>query len=211
VDVWSLLGSYVETALWEASDNLRQRVTCRAFWHDCRYLPPAHRISVEFQRSLREIPASASSKMGQMLNRSRNSCELGGPWVRFVNSWRALRLQRSAYEISEIGLGAGSQVPTDGQVPDIRLTLRRLLIRGQASLSIMDFIVWQPSCLLYSVMRYYTHGGPSAVRFEQAGDLNAGDASILEQDWRGVSSAMGNRLLVVSPGSTKRREAGSKR
>ena len=46
-------------------------------------------------------------------------------------------------------------------------------------------------------MRYYMHGGPAAFRFELAGDLNAGDASRLEQDWRGVSLAIGNRLLVV--------------
>ena len=35
------------------------------------------------------------------------------------------------------------------------------------------------------------------VRFELAGDLNAGDASRLEHDWYGVRSAIGNRLLVV--------------
>jgi hypothetical protein len=46
-------------------------------------------------------------------------------------------------------------------------------------------------------MRYYIHSGPAALRFELAGDLNAGDASRLEQEWRRVSSAMGNRLLVV--------------
>lgn len=46
-------------------------------------------------------------------------------------------------------------------------------------------------------MRYYMHGGPAAFRFELAGDLNAGDALRLEQDWRGISPAMGNRLLVV--------------
>lgn len=61
----------------------------------------------------------------------------------------------------------------------------------------MDFIVWQPCCLVHSVMRYYIHGGPSVLRFELAGDLNAGDARRLEQDWRGVSLAIGNRLLVV--------------
>jgi hypothetical protein len=68
--------------------------------------------------------------MGRMSNRSRNSRESRGPWVRlvisrdgrrpwvrfvisrdgrrpwvrFVISWRVLRLQRSVYEISEIGL-----------------------------------------------------------------------------------------------------------
>jgi hypothetical protein len=46
-------------------------------------------------------------------------------------------------------------------------------------------------------MRYYMHGGPAAFRFELAGDLDAGDASRLEQDWSGVSSAVGNRRLVV--------------
>ena len=61
----------------------------------------------------------------------------------------------------------------------------------------MGFIVWQPCCPAYSVMRYCIHLGPSAVRFELAGDLNAGDASRLEHDWRGVRSAIGNRLLVV--------------
>jgi hypothetical protein len=40
----------------------------------------------------------------------------------------------------------------------------------------MDFIVWQPCCLLHSVMHYYIHGGPSALRFELAGNMSAGDA-----------------------------------
>ena len=61
----------------------------------------------------------------------------------------------------------------------------------------MDGIVWQPCCSLHRVMNYYIHGGPSALRLELAGNLNAGDAWRLEQDWRGVSSAIGNRLLVV--------------
>jgi hypothetical protein len=46
-------------------------------------------------------------------------------------------------------------------------------------------------------MRHYIHGGPAALRFELAGDLNAADAWRLEQDWREVSSAIGNRFLVV--------------
>jgi hypothetical protein len=88
-------------------------------------------------------------------------------------------------------------VPTDGQVPCGRLSHQPLLIRAKHFLSIIDAIVWQPCCPLYSVMNYYIHGGPSALRFELAGDVNAGDASRLEQDWRGVSSTIGNRLLVV--------------
>jgi hypothetical protein len=46
-------------------------------------------------------------------------------------------------------------------------------------------------------MRHYMHGGPAAFRFELAGDLTADDAARLERDWRGVSSAIGKRLLVV--------------
>ena len=46
-------------------------------------------------------------------------------------------------------------------------------------------------------MRHYIHGGPAAFCCELAGDLNAADAWRLEQDWREVSSAIGNRLLVV--------------
>jgi hypothetical protein len=47
------------------------------------------------------------------------------------------------------------------------------------------------------MMRHYMHGGPAAFRFELAGDLNAGDAAKLEQDRRGASWIIGNRLLVV--------------
>ena len=46
-------------------------------------------------------------------------------------------------------------------------------------------------------MRYYMHGGPAAFRFELAGDLDANDAARLEQEWRGASLTMGNRVLVV--------------
>jgi hypothetical protein len=56
-------------------------------------------------------------------------------------------------------------------------------------------------------MHQYMHGGPAAFRFELAGDLNAADAWSLEQDWREVSSAIGNRLLVVDLGFTPNDEA----
>jgi hypothetical protein len=46
-------------------------------------------------------------------------------------------------------------------------------------------------------MHHYMHGGPAAFRFELAGDLNAGDAARLEQEWRKASLALGNRVLVV--------------
>jgi hypothetical protein len=58
-------------------------------------------------------------------------------------------------------------------------------------------MVWQPRCLIRSVMRYYIHGGPAAFRFELAGDLNAGDAAKLEREWRSASLTIGNRVLVV--------------
>jgi hypothetical protein len=47
------------------------------------------------------------------------------------------------------------------------------------------------------MMRHYIHAGPAAVRFELAGDLDADDAARLEEDWRGASSAIGSRHLVV--------------
>jgi len=48
-----------------------------------------------------------------------------------------------------------------------------------------------------TVMQHYMHGGPAAFRFEVAGDLNAGDAAKLEQEWRSASPTIGNRVLVV--------------
>jgi hypothetical protein len=88
-------------------------------------------------------------------------------------------------------------VPARRQVRSVRLTRQRLLIRAKSFLSIMDFIVRHPCCPLHSMMCYCIHVGTSAVRFELTGDLNTGDASRLEHDWRGVRSAIGNRLLVV--------------
>ena len=58
-------------------------------------------------------------------------------------------------------------------------------------------MVWRSHCLFRSMMRHYMHRGPAAFRFELAGDLNAGDAARLEQDWRGASLIVGNRMLVV--------------
>ncbi len=47
------------------------------------------------------------------------------------------------------------------------------------------------------MMRYYMHDGPSAFRFELAGDLDANDAARLEQDWRTASSIAGTRTLIL--------------
>jgi len=69
--------------------------------------------------------------------------------------------------------------------------------RAKPFQSIGGSIVWQPRCPFKGMMRHYMHGGPAAFRFELAGDLNAADAWRLEQDWREVSSGIGNRLLVV--------------
>ncbi len=41
------------------------------------------------------------------------------------------------------------------------------------------------------------HAGPSAFRFELAGDLDANDAGRLEQDWRTASSIVGTRALIL--------------
>jgi hypothetical protein len=46
-------------------------------------------------------------------------------------------------------------------------------------------------------LQYYMHDGPSAFRFELAGDLNNEAARDLDQAWRTVSSVIGDRALVV--------------
>jgi hypothetical protein len=47
------------------------------------------------------------------------------------------------------------------------------------------------------MMRYYMHDGPSAFRFELAGDLDATDAARLEQDWRTASSTANTLTLII--------------
>ena len=46
-------------------------------------------------------------------------------------------------------------------------------------------------------LQYYMHDGPSAFRFELAGNLNAEAARDLDQAWRTASSMIGDRALVV--------------
>lgn len=46
-------------------------------------------------------------------------------------------------------------------------------------------------------LRYYMHDGPSAFRFELAGDLNNEGARELDHAWRTASSVIGDRALVV--------------
>ena len=45
--------------------------------------------------------------------------------------------------------------------------------------------------------RYYMHEGPTAFRFELAGDLDATDAASLAQDWHTASSLVGKRTLII--------------
>lgn len=46
-------------------------------------------------------------------------------------------------------------------------------------------------------LQYFMHDGPSAFRFELAGDLDNEGARRLEQDWRTASSTIGGRALIV--------------
>src|ERR1700676_2886889 len=46
-------------------------------------------------------------------------------------------------------------------------------------------------------LQYYMHDGPSAFRFELAGDLNNEAARDLDQAWRTASFVVGDRALVV--------------
>jgi hypothetical protein len=90
------------------------------------------------------------------------------------------------------------QTLTDGQVPYRWRALWRRLFRDASLFNGSgDARVWRSRCLFRGMMRHYMHRGPAAFRFELAGDLNAGDAARLEQDWRGASLIIGNRLLVV--------------
>lgn len=46
-------------------------------------------------------------------------------------------------------------------------------------------------------LQYYMHDGPSAFRFELAGDLDNAGARELEQAWRTASAVIGDRSLVI--------------
>jgi hypothetical protein len=46
-------------------------------------------------------------------------------------------------------------------------------------------------------LQYFMHDGPSAFRFEMAGDLNDEGARRLQQDWLAASSVIGDRALIV--------------
>jgi hypothetical protein len=48
-----------------------------------------------------------------------------------------------------------------------------------------------------SSARYYMYEGPTAFRFELAGDLDMSDAASLAQDWRTACSRTGLRTLVI--------------
>jgi len=47
------------------------------------------------------------------------------------------------------------------------------------------------------VLQYYMHDGPTAFRFELAGNLNQEGARRLDQDWRTASSTIGDRRLII--------------
>jgi hypothetical protein len=46
-------------------------------------------------------------------------------------------------------------------------------------------------------LQYFMHDGPSAFRFELAGELDAEGARRLERDWRAAFSTTGDRALIV--------------
>ena len=75
--------------------------------------------------------------------------------------------------------------------------MEEAVLRHHSFQPIGDPIVWPQYCHFRSMMRHYIHAGPAALRFELAGDLDAHDAVRLEEDWRGASSAIGSRQLVV--------------
>jgi hypothetical protein len=46
-------------------------------------------------------------------------------------------------------------------------------------------------------LQYYMHDGPTAFRFELAGNLNDEGARRLDRDWHAASSVIGDRRLIV--------------
>src|SRR4051812_30043491 len=46
-------------------------------------------------------------------------------------------------------------------------------------------------------LQYFMHDGPSAIRFELAGDLDSEGAVELAEAWRTASSLIGKRVLIV--------------
>ena len=63
---------------------------------------------------------------------------------------------------------------------------------------------WPLTCLLRhetfvktNALQYYMHDGPTAFRFELAGDLSREGVRRLNQDWNTASSALGDRRLIV--------------
>ena len=49
----------------------------------------------------------------------------------------------------------------------------------------------------HQTLQYYMHDGPSAFRFELAGDLDGDGARHLDQDWRTASSVIDGRTLII--------------
>jgi hypothetical protein len=45
--------------------------------------------------------------------------------------------------------------------------------------------------------RYYMYEGPTAFRFELAGDLDASDAASLARDWHTAYCRIGHRALII--------------
>jgi hypothetical protein len=55
----------------------------------------------------------------------------------------------------------------------------------------------RPTSMKNQALQYYMHDGPTAFRFELAGNLNHEDARRLDQAWRTASSVIGDRRLIV--------------
>jgi hypothetical protein len=54
-----------------------------------------------------------------------------------------------------------------------------------------------PVSMKNQALQYYMHDGPTAFRFELAGNLSHEDARRLDQAWRTASSVIGDRKLIV--------------
>jgi hypothetical protein len=90
---------------------------------------------------------------------------------------------------------AGSAICPPAEQPNTHRLRKNTLVRAFQEL--WPFTCRIPARMKNQALQYYMHDGPTAFRFELAGNLNHEDARQLDQAWRTASSVIGDRRLIV--------------
>jgi hypothetical protein len=107
---------------------------------------------------------------------------------RCVNGWAAAcDKDRQNAEGSAIARQLSNQHPSDSEKNPLSGLVRNFG-RSRALF---------PASMKNQALQYYMHDGPTAFRFELAGNLKHEDARRLDQAWRTASSIIGDRRLIV--------------